>query len=171
MALFSPMPLGQRREPFDHPDWFFELKYDGFRALLAIGSRRPEFISRNANNADAVSDLALFIDRELDAHAVLDGEVVCFDREGRPRFYDLMFGRGLRASLRSMCSSWKVVTFESDLSSSGRKFYGGSFRADRRMFSSPTTSTAEGATSTGWCAPAISKASWQSGRPRRIDPP
>jgi len=25
---------------------------------------------------------------------VLDGEVVCFDAEGRPRFYDLMFGRG-----------------------------------------------------------------------------
>jgi hypothetical protein len=34
---FTPMPLGRRREPFDHPGWIFELKYDGFRALLSIG--------------------------------------------------------------------------------------------------------------------------------------
>jgi bifunctional non-homologous end joining protein LigD len=40
------------------------------------------------------SSLALFIDRELTVQAVLDGEVVCLDREGRPRFYQLMFGRG-----------------------------------------------------------------------------
>jgi hypothetical protein len=23
---YSPMPLGRRREPFDHPEWIFELK-------------------------------------------------------------------------------------------------------------------------------------------------
>ena len=32
------MPLGQGPEPFDHPDWFFELKYDGFRALAYVDS-------------------------------------------------------------------------------------------------------------------------------------
>jgi ATP-dependent DNA ligase len=26
---------------------------------------------------------------------VLDGEIVCLDREGRPRFYDLLFRRGV----------------------------------------------------------------------------
>jgi hypothetical protein len=45
------MPLGQRREAFDHPEWIFELKYDGFRALLSIGVERPEFISRNATRS------------------------------------------------------------------------------------------------------------------------
>jgi hypothetical protein len=64
------MPLGRRREPFDHPDWLFELKYDGFRALLSLGSRRPEFISRNANTPTRFGDLALFIHRELGASAV-----------------------------------------------------------------------------------------------------
>jgi len=88
------MPLGQRREAFDHPDWFFELKYDGFRALLSIGGHGPEFVSRNGNVLARFSNLALFIDRELKTNVVLDGEVVCFDREGRPRFYDLRFGRG-----------------------------------------------------------------------------
>jgi ATP-dependent DNA ligase len=52
----------------------------------------PEFISRKGNTFARFSSLALFIDRELDA--ALNGEVVCFDREGRPRFYELMFGRG-----------------------------------------------------------------------------
>ena len=43
------MPLGRRREPFDHPEWIFELKYDGFRALLSIGVEHPGFMSRKAN--------------------------------------------------------------------------------------------------------------------------
>jgi ATP-dependent DNA ligase len=62
---YTPMPLGRRREPFDHPDWIYELKYDGFRALLSIGVEHPEFISRNANAFTRFSSLALFIDREL----------------------------------------------------------------------------------------------------------
>ena len=60
-----PMELGRRREPFDHPEWIFELKYDGFRALLSIGVENPAFISRKANSLARFSNLALFIDREL----------------------------------------------------------------------------------------------------------
>jgi bifunctional non-homologous end joining protein LigD len=67
------MPLGRRREPFDHPEWIFELKYDGFRALLSLGLGPPAFISRNANTLARFGNLALFIDRELDNSAVLDG--------------------------------------------------------------------------------------------------
>jgi ATP-dependent DNA ligase len=33
---FQPMPLLKRHLPFDHADWIFELKYDGFRALLVV---------------------------------------------------------------------------------------------------------------------------------------
>ena len=46
---FKPMPLSRFREPFDDPEWIFELKYDGFRALLWIGGGHPEFVSRKAN--------------------------------------------------------------------------------------------------------------------------
>jgi ATP-dependent DNA ligase len=38
-----------RREPFDDPDWTFELKYDGFRALGYLEPRRNRFVSRNGN--------------------------------------------------------------------------------------------------------------------------
>jgi hypothetical protein len=30
------MPLARLHAPFDHPDWIFELKYDGWRALAYI---------------------------------------------------------------------------------------------------------------------------------------
>jgi ATP-dependent DNA ligase len=31
---FQPLPLSHARAPFSHPDWLFEIKWDGFRALL-----------------------------------------------------------------------------------------------------------------------------------------
>ena len=38
MALpnVTPMELVQQKPPFDHPDWLFEIKYDGFRSLAYI---------------------------------------------------------------------------------------------------------------------------------------
>ena len=33
LAPISAYPACQRAKPFDNPDWVFELKYDGFRAL------------------------------------------------------------------------------------------------------------------------------------------
>ena len=33
---FTPMPLAVAREPFDHADWVYEVKWDGFPALAYI---------------------------------------------------------------------------------------------------------------------------------------
>ena len=35
--------------PFDHPDWVFELKHDGFRALSHISDGRCDVVSRKNN--------------------------------------------------------------------------------------------------------------------------
>jgi len=43
------MPLQRRRDPFDDPDWLFELKYDGFRALAIMQSGRTQLVSRNGH--------------------------------------------------------------------------------------------------------------------------
>jgi hypothetical protein len=51
-------------------------------ALLSIGVDRPESISRKVDAFARFSNLALFIDRELHAHAVLDGEIVCLRLRG-----------------------------------------------------------------------------------------
>jgi len=46
---FQPMPLLKRAAPFDNPDWIYELKMDGFRALAVIEHGRAQLLSRNGN--------------------------------------------------------------------------------------------------------------------------
>jgi ATP-dependent DNA ligase len=40
------MPLVRIPDPFDHPDWLFELKLDGFRALAHIDGHQCRLVSR-----------------------------------------------------------------------------------------------------------------------------
>ena len=42
----SPLTLTRRREPFDHADWVFELKQDGFRGMAYIGGGKSKLLSR-----------------------------------------------------------------------------------------------------------------------------
>jgi ATP-dependent DNA ligase len=42
----APMPLVRLADPFDHPDWLFELKHDGFRALAHVTGHRCQLVSR-----------------------------------------------------------------------------------------------------------------------------
>jgi bifunctional non-homologous end joining protein LigD len=83
LSLINPV---LRAEPFDHPDWVFEAKLDGFRA--AADTVRGRLISRNGNRMrrfEAVLDL-------LPPGLVLDGELVVLDDAGRPLFNKLLFG-------------------------------------------------------------------------------
>jgi len=90
------MPLQRRREAFDHPDWLFELKYDGFRAIAVIQPGRAQLISRNGNPFASYIDLAASIAAALNCQrkTIIDGEIVCLDRKGRPQFRNLLFRRG-----------------------------------------------------------------------------
>ena len=54
---FQPMPLSRKPAPFDHPEWIFELKYDGFRSLAVIHGGRGELISRNGNPFSSFKEL------------------------------------------------------------------------------------------------------------------
>src|SRR5438105_2346046 len=47
--IIEPMVLSRLGEPFDHPDWLFELKHDGFRALAYVSRKSCELISRRGN--------------------------------------------------------------------------------------------------------------------------
>jgi bifunctional non-homologous end joining protein LigD len=95
MALPRVQPIRPtwRKQPFDAPDWLFDVKYDGFRGLCYLDQGRGRFISRNGNvlsRCDALGDqvaAALDVDE-----AVIDGEVIAADETGRPQFYDLLRG-------------------------------------------------------------------------------
>ena len=43
------MPLVRQHGPFSHPDWLFEIKHDGFRALAYIERGTARLLSRNGN--------------------------------------------------------------------------------------------------------------------------
>jgi ATP dependent DNA ligase domain len=91
----QPMPLLKRSSPFDHADWLFELKYDGFRALAVIEHGRAQLLSRNGHPFASFSALAESISDSLpNARAIIDGEICCLDRRGRPQFKNLLFRRG-----------------------------------------------------------------------------
>src|SRR5216683_6713644 len=91
---FQPMPLLRRPAPFDHPEWIFELKYDGFRSLAVIQNGRTQLISRNGNPFNSFADLREELTAPGDGRTVIDGEIVCLDKRGRPQFRDLLFHWG-----------------------------------------------------------------------------
>jgi ATP-dependent DNA ligase len=80
-----PMPLKRHREPFSNPDWLFELKHDGFRALAFIQNGNCQLVSRNGNEFKNFSALASALPKELGAKAaVLDGEVLSRQQRNIP---------------------------------------------------------------------------------------
>lgn len=97
MALTGDLPWIKpieptRREPFTDKKWSFELKYDGFRALLYILPKgEPRFISRQDKVLRPFAGLARAIQEELSVKAaILDGELVAKDEADKPQFNDLM---------------------------------------------------------------------------------
>lgn len=95
LPRFTPLTLGRTRDPFDHPAWVFELKYDGFRALLYLDRGRAKIVSRNGNHMKRFDALAGELAQDIRVReAIVDGEICCLDRKGRPDFNALFYGRG-----------------------------------------------------------------------------
>jgi bifunctional non-homologous end joining protein LigD len=46
LPKLTPMQLVIAREPFDHPDWVYEVKRDGFRALAYIEGHHCKLVLR-----------------------------------------------------------------------------------------------------------------------------
>src|SRR5919198_6400818 len=86
--------------PFDDKDWIFETKWDGFRLVAKIGSGRASLYSRNGNDVTrryaSVAEALVVIKR----NAVIDGELVALDAEGRSRFQLLQNALKGKARLR-----------------------------------------------------------------------
>jgi bifunctional non-homologous end joining protein LigD len=91
---FQTMPLGRSPRPFSHRDWLFEIKWDGFRALVYSDQDGVRLISRNGNTFKTFPGLCEGLTRDLRGRrCVLDGEIVCLDANGKPQFRDLLFRR------------------------------------------------------------------------------
>ena len=88
------MPLVREPGPFEHPDWLFELKHDGFRALAHVEGHRCTLVSRRRHVYKHYPMLLDEIAHSVRAMScVLDGEIVCLASDGRSLFNRLLFRR------------------------------------------------------------------------------
>jgi bifunctional non-homologous end joining protein LigD len=81
-----PMLATVVKEPFDHADWIFEVKWDGFRAIAEVRDGTVSIYSRNGISLDKKFFPIVESLRKFGYDAVLDGEIVVVDDEGRPDF-------------------------------------------------------------------------------------
>jgi bifunctional non-homologous end joining protein LigD len=96
-TTIHPMLATPVDEPFDGPEWLFEIKWDGYRAVAFIENGKARLVSRNQNDLTArypeLKNLPQFINAKT---AILDGEVVALDEEGRASFSLMQQRTGFR---------------------------------------------------------------------------
>ena len=81
-TVVTTLPEGER--------WLYELKLDGYRALIIKNDDRVKIISRNEKDHTAAYPTVVAAARRLNARsAVVDGEIVAVDESGRPSFQAL----------------------------------------------------------------------------------
>jgi bifunctional non-homologous end joining protein LigD len=87
-TFVPPMTAESAKATFDAPDWIFEIKLDGYRAITvfdAVGD--PHLWSRNGLALEAkFPAIAKAVSKLKLRSTVLDGEVVAVDENGIPRF-------------------------------------------------------------------------------------
>jgi bifunctional non-homologous end joining protein LigD len=86
-SAIYPMLATSVEEPFDDPEWLFEIKWDGYRAVAFITDGKLCLVSRNQNELTAqFSELHSLPDFIQAGSAVLDGEIAALDEHGRSSF-------------------------------------------------------------------------------------
>ncbi len=82
----KPMLCRSIEEPFDDPEWLFEIKWDGYRAIAEVNQTKVELYSRNLKSFNTLFPTIVKSLKELKISAVFDGEVVLLDDQGRAQF-------------------------------------------------------------------------------------
>ncbi|HLZ41329.1 MAG TPA: non-homologous end-joining DNA ligase [Candidatus Sulfotelmatobacter sp.] len=96
-TAIHPMLAESISEPFDNADWLFEIKWDGYRAVAFIENGQVRLVSRNQNELTArypeLKDMAKVLKAK---NAILDGEVVALDEQGKASFSLMQQRTGFR---------------------------------------------------------------------------
>jgi bifunctional non-homologous end joining protein LigD len=91
----KPMLAQLGKLPPDDDAWAYEVKWDGYRALAYATGQGLRFVSRNGNDVSHRYPALQAMRAALAPHdALLDGEIVAFDDQGRPSFQHLQRGQG-----------------------------------------------------------------------------
>lgn len=147
----APMLATLTDQPFDHPDWLFELKWDGYRCMAILDGEEVQLRSRknisfNKEYADVVTAL-----NKLKLKAVIDGEVVVLNEKGHADFealqnwgrfdeghihfyvFDILWLDGYaltglplferKAILKSLIPADSIIRYTDSIEEKGKAFY------------------------------------------------
>ncbi|MBW3612861.1 MAG: non-homologous end-joining DNA ligase, partial [Chloroflexi bacterium] len=93
----EPMRATLADRPFSDPDWVFEVKWDGYRVEAVVADGAVRLWTRNRQDAARYfPELAGDADWIHARAAIVDGEVVALDEDGRPQFSLLQDRTGVR---------------------------------------------------------------------------
>jgi bifunctional non-homologous end joining protein LigD len=74
------------KEPFNHPDWTYEVKLDGFRIMAIKSAGSVNLFTRARLNYSKYYPAVVEALKGIPHDVVLDGELVVLDEKGRPNF-------------------------------------------------------------------------------------
>ncbi|MEW6521974.1 MAG: non-homologous end-joining DNA ligase [Bacillota bacterium] len=95
LGIFAPMLAETAPGPFDSDRHVFEIKWDGYRALAHVTAGACTFYSRHAKDLTPTFPALRAVAASVrSVPAILDGEIVAFDHNGRPSFSRLRRGGG-----------------------------------------------------------------------------
>jgi bifunctional non-homologous end joining protein LigD len=89
LPRIQPIAPKRIQAPFDHKEFVFELKMDGWRCLTYIEDGKCRLISRKQNQLKSFPPLNAALAQLPVQNAIIDGEVVCLDAKGRSVFLDM----------------------------------------------------------------------------------
>jgi bifunctional non-homologous end joining protein LigD len=83
----APMLASTADKPFDSQEWLYELKFDGVRLLAFVEGGEVRLLSRNGRSETArYPELQSLVNAIGNRGALLDGEIVAPDKDGKPSF-------------------------------------------------------------------------------------
>jgi bifunctional non-homologous end joining protein LigD len=112
----EPMLATLGEHAFSDPNWLFEIKWDGVRALARIEDSALTLRSRNgADITKRYPELAVLPQAFAASQAIVDGEIVALDERGLSSFERLQERMHVRAPSEHLVSQTPVVYFAFDL--------------------------------------------------------
>src|SRR6266404_2591303 len=115
-SKIEPMLATLSDRPFSDPNWLFEIKWDGVRAMARI--ENGDLTLRSRNGADITQrypELASLPEALAARGAILDGEIVALDAQGHSVFERLQERMHVRAPGEHLVAQIPIVYFAFDL--------------------------------------------------------
>lgn len=88
-GFVKPMLATITKTPFNDPDWIYEIKWDGYRAIAETGGDEIKFYSRNGLDFRERFPGIVQALKKIKHQAILDGEVVLLNEKDLPDFQKL----------------------------------------------------------------------------------